>query len=142
MNTVFTTLLQLGIGFLFGTIFIIASLLITNNQKKKNKRCISSTKGKVINLVESSRDIGHLHPVFEYTINEKTIQKTSSYSVKGIHFFIGQEIEIHYNPLNHNDYFVVEEIPIIKTITKGFLILGGLFAFVGFIFIILAMILK
>ena len=142
MNNEFMTILLIGgLFLLFGIIFIISNLLIVNNQKEKKERCVSSTIGKVVNIVQSSKGF-YLHPVFEYTVNGETINSQSIYGSKERHFFIGQEIKIYYNPLNHHDYFVVEEGDIVKTTTKIFSFLGKLFSFLGIILLIFAMIIK
>jgi len=87
-----------------------------------------SIDGHSINFGNSNRNI-RLYPIYEYTVGENTYVKRSSSSSSSA--FIGQKVEIHYNPENPNDFYVGNNI--IGIIVGVIFVVVGLFiAFTSF----------
>ena len=109
-----------------GIIFTIVGILAFVTGLLKKLHCTEITIGKVVDI---SRDleINHyyngnsinnsnqydryrggreinLYPIFEYTVGENTYVKKSSSSSNQYH--IGQDVTIHYNPSNPDQYYV------------------------------------
>lgn len=96
-----------------GIIFFIVGLSISKNYKKKQINCTISTTGKVVDLVkEKTRNVNSRsysytwRPVFEYNIGELKYIKKSYMGTSQPKYAIGQNVEIYYNPDDHNEFYV------------------------------------
>ena len=107
-----------------GLIFLVVGILFTLSAILKKKSCTSTIEGKVIDI-SRERQISHnsrdrygsytnsgelaFYPVFEYSVNGNIYIKKSSSGSSTSKYFIGQSIDIHYNPQNPNQYYVNPE---------------------------------
>lgn len=125
-----------GISGLIGIIFFIIGIVILKKRKTKEKNCTSKTYGKVVDILKHKNvDLngGHTyswHPVFEYTIENLKYIKESLYGSSSSKFAIGQNVEIHFNPQNYNEFYIAEE-----TLPRT---LGTIFTIVGIVLIVIA----
>lgn len=125
------------------TLFIVG-IGILHNRKRKILKCTSITKGKVEDLVRQQNydsDGGYSstwHPVFIYEIGELKYIKESNYGTTQSKYAIGQEVEIHYNPEDPNEYYVTGDN--MSKIVATILASVGMFAIiVSVVFLIIAL---
>ena len=131
---------------LVGILIAIGGIFIIVSRQIKKSHCIELTKGKIIDIVrQKNREIAtagtreidrnvttSFYPVYEYTVNGNTYVKRSSSGSSTPTFFIGQEVDIHYNPENANEYYANQNIAPIITGT-GLTIVGVIIMVIGFI---------
>ena len=106
-----------------GLAFACAGVLLVFLGIKKQQSCTGTTTGKIVDIsreirenidhdssssiVIGSRHTGReivLYPIYEYTVGENIITAKANESVNGA--FIGQTVEIHYNPEKPNQFYV------------------------------------
>lgn len=112
VNTII--ILATGAVLLIAIMFLCMGIGMQNNRKKKLANCSSITMGKVIKIVKRSYDdVGidkasaeMFHPVFEYNVGNQKYVKESKFGTTSQKYEIGQEVEIHYNPDNCEQYYV------------------------------------
>ena len=127
-----------GITLLLGIIFLTVGIVVTKKIKNKEINCTSKTVGKVIDIVKRRYGSGmdnydysySWHPVFEYKIGELTYTKESVYGNSQPKYAVGQDVEIYYNPENHNEFYVGGD--------KTSKTLGTIFTIVGITLIVIA----
>ncbi len=135
---------------IIGLIFACIGALLAFLGIKKQQNCTEVTTGKIVDISREIRDdtdydsspsivIGSrytgreiaLYPIYEYTVGENKVTAKSNESVNGA--FIGQTVEIHYNPDKPNEFYVGKN----GNITQ---IIGGLItAIVGIVLIFVKM---
>lgn len=95
-----------------------------HNRKKKESTCTSVTHGKVTDIVKRRSNKGYsLHPVFEYYVGGLTFVKESFYGSSQPKYAIGQDVKVHYNPDNYNEFYIDgDTLP--KTLGKVFTAVG------------------
>ena len=71
----------------------------------------------------------HFRPIFEYTVDGNTYIKKSASGSSSCPYYIGQTIEIHYDPSNPNTYYVKSGLNIV---------LGIIFSIIGLAVMILS----
>lgn len=125
-NTLMFVITFSGIWALVGAVFFIIGIVMLNKSNKKKINCTSSIYGKVTDIVRNqSYDeySSSWHPVFEYNIGELKFIKKYPYGSSKSKYEIGQEVEIHYNPEDYNEYYINgDTLP--KTIATIFTIVG------------------
>ncbi len=104
-------LLFSGAFALVGVTFLAIGIFMLREHKRKLQRCTSRTWGKVIGLIERRDKDGvrFLHPVFEYTVGDRTLIKESGYGSTGQQFQEGQNVVIYFNPNDYDDYYAEGE---------------------------------
>ena len=129
---------------LCGIFLLITGVLIVANRQIKKSHCTGVTKGKVTDIIrqkhrerdsEGETTIStSFYPVLEYTVGENTYVKKSSSGSSVSTYFIGQEIEIHYNPEKPEEYYANQNI--------GPMIVGMGLSIVGFILLGISLFIK
>lgn len=77
-------------------------------KKEKQRSCTSKTYAKVKELKVYERRRHHYwHPIFEYTVGELKVTNEYIYGSQPPKYKIGEQVEIYYNPKNHDEYYVV-----------------------------------
>ena len=101
--------------FLMGSVFLIVFVVMGKKHKHKVENCTCKTKAKVIEMRKlTSRDhystpTTSWFPVYEYYVGIQRIEKQSSFGQDKQIFYDGQVVDLFYNPLNCNEYYVPEE---------------------------------
>ena len=129
---------------ILGAIFAILGFVVIIVSARKIKVCTEITTAKVIDISrERSRNTNNnynqsgisfgtngeisLYPVYEYYVGENRFVQKSSSSKRAV--FVGQTIEIHYNPNNPAEIYDGKNImPII---------LGAIFVIVGIVVMVI-----
>lgn len=112
-------------------LFIIFGGWTLKTEISKRIKCKSITTGKVIDFYEDHNSKKtNLFPIFEYEVYGTKYTKQYNFGTVSGQYSIGQEVEIHYNPNNANDYYIKGNNSII--------IFGVMFLFVG-IFALIAL---
>lgn len=123
---------------LIGLVFGGASIGMSISVKKKKAVCTRRTSGIVTDIREEkmSGSIGEApliswHPVFTYEVNGQEISKKSSYGSSKQAFYVGQKVNVYYNPADPNEYYVQEEKVsgvqmIFLGVSLGLLLAGGI----------------
>lgn len=126
---------------LVGLVIIIIGIGIIISNVLKKKRCTGVTSATIVDISrERNYDRGQrygdsgfsvgsrsnisLFPIYEYQIDGVTYTQKSNQSVRMA--FVGQNVELHYNPNNPQDIYTNKNImPII---------MGGIFVIFGIVF--------
>ena len=126
---------------LVGLVIIIIGIGIIISNVLKKKRCTGVTSATIVDISrERNYDRGQrygdsgfsvgsrsnisLFPIYEYQIDGITYTQKSNQSVRMA--FVGQNVELHYNPNNPQDIYTNKNImPII---------MGGIFVIFGIVF--------
>lgn len=101
---------------LLGVIFLGISFGMRHSEKKKYKVCISHTTGTVIDIerhtssaVSDGVPTTAWYPVFEYSVGGHSIKKRSNYGEARDSYYIGQKVNVYYNPDNYAQFHVAEQ---------------------------------
>lgn len=129
---------------MIGILFLIIGVIVLISGILKKKNCTEIVMGKVVDISrEEETDYNHrneagyhyhsgknisLYPIFEYIVGENTYVKKSNSSSSRFH--IGQDVPIHYNPNNPDEYYA-------NGIYTSF-ILGAIIIIIGIIAFIFA----
>lgn len=135
-----------GVMGVVGAVLIIIAIVFELNHKKKIVNCTVQTTGTVIKIERYSSSDGFStptvswFPVYEYYADGYRIEKRSSFGFAKQIFYEGQKVEILYNPLNYNEYYVPEASTgnvslILGTIGSVFILcaLGACFLYFNFV---------
>ncbi len=121
---------------IFGIIFAVIGLLLIIMFFRKKKNCTSVTKGTVVDIdVERNYDREHDRsysvefPIYEYTVDGQTYTEKATSSSGNSKYRIGDEVDIYYNPIKPDEFYVSGE--------NAEIILGVVFLIIGVIFIII-----
>lgn len=132
--TLLVTVGLLLIGLIFGGAFIGMGI----TEKRKKQICTRRTTGTVTDIQEERMNgsIGEAplvswHPVFTYEADGHEITKRSSYGNSKQMFYVGQKVNVFYNPKNPNEYLVPEEKTsnvrwIFLLVSLGLILAGGM----------------
>lgn len=113
-----------------GIIFTCAGILVAILEIKKQLICTELTTGKVVDIsreVRDNTDTGReivLYPIYEYVVEGNTITAKYDRSVNGA--FIGQTVDIHYNPDKPNEFYTGKLGNIIQIIGGIIFVVAGI----------------
>jgi len=124
-------LIYIGVAIVFSFIAIY-KLKVKKERDAKELRCSSLVKGKVVDLMFVSEH--EYVPVIKYLVKGKEYSGEAACRVNPKAFFIGKEVEINYNELDPEEFYMQEEKEPDKTFT--FIKI----AFVVFVFSVFAII--
>ena len=123
----------------FGLIVACVGMLVMVLAIKKQMNCTEVTTGKIVDISREIRENTNydsssitrqtgreiiLYPIYEYTVRGNTITAKSDKSVNGA--FIGQTVEIHYNPDKPNEFYVGKLGNIIQIIGGLIFVVAGI----------------
>lgn len=141
-----------GVVLLAGIVLVLVGFFIHKRHKDLVRTCTMQVAGEVIRnecreetSTETDSD-GHrtkrtsimYYPVFQYTVGERTIQKTSTTGSSRPGFREGQSVTIMYDPANPERYYVVED----KTASRFgiyFMLFGAVVFIIGIVAIFVPM---
>ena len=125
-----------------GIIFICGGILMVILGIKKRLNCTEITTGKIVDISrEITRDIDYdsssvrfgsryvgneinLFPIYEYSVGQNTITVKSNESVNKA--YIGQSVEIHYNPDKPDEFYAGKAGNIIQIIFGLIFVITGI----------------
>lgn len=110
------------IFFILALIFLGTYLYSDKRLKNKIKNCTNRTVGTIIEFTSEkynwyTNDVHAKHsyiyptwyPIYSYNINGKEIIKKGETGIVVSDFYIGQKVNLYYNPLNIEEIYVPEE---------------------------------
>lgn len=125
-----------------GVIFAVIGVIIMLTTHGKKVRCTSVTNAKVIDIIKNitkdysshKNNTKKFYPLLEYTINETKYVRKTSLGSSLPKYEIGEEIEIHYNASNPNEFYT----------GKGniSMMLGMIFTIFGMLFIAIYLVMQ
>ncbi len=127
--------------FFIGGIFILFGIIFIGSSVYQKKKYTGVTTAKVVDISRESRNninnynnngfsIGgnvELYPIYEFEINGNKYTQKASSAVRGA--FIGQTVQLHYNPENPSQFSVNN--------SNTFTIIGGVLAILAGVFAII-----
>lgn len=128
----------IAVSALFGIGFTAISVTIKISMSKKRKRCTMSVMATITDIIReqstnSDDSFVSFHPVYEYTVQNVTYRRKSSFGGSGRGFGIGQRVEILVNPDNPSEYYNAKEK--FNLVYTAFLIMGIVFLVVAAVLI-------
>ncbi|HAX39299.1 MAG TPA: hypothetical protein DCY10_00210 [Clostridiales bacterium] len=123
--TLFTIIFSGTFG-LLGLIFLGIGLGLAAAQNKKRSLCTAYTEGTVSDMQTQFGTTG-LRAVYRFSIDGKPMEYISSY-VGNANLLVGQSVAVYYDPANIGRVFIEEDARQMRTMTRVFTILGGVFA--------------
>ena len=98
--------------FSIGALFFALSHFFYTSIQRKQKDCVISALATIVEIqqVTSSATGDGIpttswYPVYEYTVGEQTIRKRSAFGFTKDKYYVGQRVEIKYNPQNMNEFY-------------------------------------
>lgn len=129
-----------GFIIFFSVLFITVGIIVSFVPKIKTKKCTEPVKAEVVDNILSNDKKGkyskNFSPVFQFEYKGEKYTVISKASSNPPAFRIGERVELKIDPDNPNDFYAPSD----KTfgmIGIIFLIMGGIFLFVGILMVIL-----
>ena len=120
-----------GIFMGIGALIIIIGLIVTGIMQDRYDACTETTTAIV---VENRLKDDTYAPVFAYTAEGRDYERISSYSTNPPKYRTGDEVELHYEPGDPENFYVDKSINLVRAVLYG---IGGFFFVFGFVFFII-----
>jgi len=125
------TIIFSGTFGLMGAIFLVVGLLFSASMNKKRSYCTASTEG-VVSALQTQFGSSGLRAVYSFSIDGKPLQYVSNYAGTN-DLLIGQSVTVYYDPSRLGRVYIEEDARQMKTFTRVFTILGGVFLSIALI---------
>ena len=123
------TMIFSGTFGVIGLTFLAVGLGFRASQNRKRTLCSSSTEG-AVSAYQSQFGSTGLRAVYSFSIDGKPYQYVSNYSGTA-NLLVGQTVTVYYDPQNIGRVYIEEDANQMRTFSRVFAILGGVFLFVA-----------
>ena len=120
-----------GIFMGIGVLILIIGLIVTTIMQSRYDACTETTTAIVIK--NEIRDDTYA-PVFAYAAEGRDYERVSSYSTNPPKYRTGDEVELHYEPGDPENFYVDKSINLVRAVLYG---IGGFFFLFGLVFLII-----
>lgn len=140
----YTTISNTGISFvqlftmifsgtfgLLGLIFLAVGTGFYIAMNKKRSLCTAYTQG-TVSAMQTQFGSSGLRAVYSFAIDGKPLQYVSNYAGTS-NLLVGQSVEVYYDPNNIGRVYIEEDARQLKSFSRVFIILGGVFTSVALI---------
>ena len=110
---------------IIGLTFLGVGFGVRASQNHKRSLCSASVEG-TVSAYQSSFGSTGVRAVYSFSIDGKPYQYVSSYS-GSTSLLVGQTVTVYYDPQNIGRIYIEEDARQMKTISRVFIILGGVF---------------
>lgn len=125
------TMIFSGTFGLMGLMFLLVGVIVTIAMRKKRSLCTASTCGEV-SAMQAQFGTSGLRAVYSFSIDGKPLQYVSNHSGTS-NLLVGQSVTVYYDPTQIGRVYIEEDARQMKTFTRVFTILGGVFLSVALI---------
>lgn len=125
------TIIFSGTFGLMGLIFLLVGIAFDVSMNRKRSRCTAYAEGTVC-AMQSQFGSNGLRAVYSFSIDGKPMQYVSNYSGTN-NLLVGQSVNVYYDPAQIGCVYIEEDARQMKTFTRVFTILGGVFLAVALI---------
>ena len=119
------TMIFSGTFGLLGLIFLLVGLAISASIKRKRSLCTAYAEG-TVSAMQTQFGATGFRAVYSFLIDGKPMQYVSTYSGNS-NLLVGQSVGVYYDPQQIGRVFIEEDARQMKTISRVFIILGGVF---------------
>jgi len=125
------TMIFSGTFGLLGLIFLAVGIGFYIAMNKKRSLCSAYTEG-TVSAMQTQFGSSGLRAVYSFAIDGKPLQYVSNYAGTS-NLLVGQSVEVYYDPNNIGRVYIEEDARQMKSFTRVFVILGGVFTSVALI---------
>ena len=125
------TMIFSGTFGLLGLIFLIVGLAFGASINRKRSMCTAYAEG-TVSAMQTQFGSSGLRAVYSFLIDGKPMQYVSNYSGNS-NLLVGQSVGVYYDPQHIGRVYIEEDARQMKTFTRVFMILGGVFLSVALI---------
>lgn len=125
------TIIFSGTFGLLGLIFLLVGLAISASINRKRSQCTAYAEG-TVSAMQTQFGSNGLRAVYSFQIDGKPMQYVSNYSGNS-NLLVGQSVGVYYDPQNIGRVYIEEDARQMKTFTRVFIVLGGVFLSVALI---------
>lgn len=125
------TIIFSGTFGLMGLIFLLVGIIVTKSVNKKRNQCTAYTEG-VVSAMQAQFGTTGLRAVYSFTIDGKPLQYVSNHSGAN-NLLVGQSVGVYYDPEHIGRVYIEEDARQMRTFTRVFTILGGVFLAIALI---------
>jgi hypothetical protein len=119
------TIIFSGTFSLLGLIFLIVGISYNASIEHKRSQCTAYTEG-TVSAMQTQFGTNGLRAVYSFLIDGKPMQYVSSYA-GNLNLLVGQSVKVYYDPQQIGRVFIEEDARQMKTFSRVFIILGGVF---------------
>jgi len=110
---------------IIGLTFLAVGLGFRASQNRKRALCSSSTEG-TVSAYQSSLGSTGIRAIYSFSIDGKPYQYVSGYT-STTNLLVGQTVTVYYDPQNIGRVYIEEDARQMRSFTRVFSILGGVF---------------
>lgn len=125
------TIIFSGTFSLMGLIFLLVGVFSTISTNKKRNQCTAYTEG-TVSAMQAQFGTTGLRVVYSFTIDGKPLQYVSNHSGAS-NLLVGQSVGVYYDPEHIGRVYIEEDARQMRTFTRVFTILGGVFLAIALI---------
>lgn len=125
------TMIFSGTFGLLGLIFLIVGLAMAASIERKRSQCTAYAEG-TVSAMQTQFGSNGLRAVYSFLIDGKPMQYVSSYSGNS-NLLVGQSVGVYYDPQSIGRVYIEEDARQMRSFTRVFIILGGVFLSVALI---------
>lgn len=125
------TMIFSGTFGLLGLIFLLVGLAFGASINRKRSKCTAYAEG-TVSAMQTQFGSSGLRAVYSFFIDGKPMQYVSNYSGNS-NLLVGQSVGVYYDPQHIGRVYIEEDARQMKTFTRVFMILGGVFLSVALI---------
>jgi hypothetical protein len=125
------TMIFSGTFGLLGLIFLAVGTGFYIAMNKKRSLCTAYTEG-TVSAMQTQFGSSGLRAVYSFAIDGKPLQYVSNYAGTS-NLLVGQSVEVYYDPNNIGRVYIEEDARQLKSFSRVFIILGGVFTSVALI---------
>ncbi|MEN6635828.1 MAG: DUF3592 domain-containing protein [Clostridiaceae bacterium] len=125
------TIIFSGTFGLLGLIFLLVGLAISASINRKRSQCTAYAEG-TVSAMQTQFGSNGLRAVYSFQIDGKPMQYVSNYSGNS-NLLVGQSVGVYYDPQNIGRVYIEEDARQMKTFTRVFIVLGGVFLSVALV---------
>ena len=114
---------------IIGLTFLAVGLGFRASQNRKRALCSSSTEG-TVSAYQSSLGSTGIRAIYSFSIDGKPYQYVSGYT-STTNLLVGQTVTVYYDPQNIGRVYIEEDARQMRSFTRVFSILGGVFLVVA-----------
>lgn len=125
------TIIFSGTFGLMGAIFVAVGLGFQTAMNRKRSLCTAYTEG-TVSAMQAQFGSSGLRAVYSFSIDGKPLQYISNYAGQN-NLLVGQSVGVYYDPQNIGRVYIEEDARQMKTFSRVFIILGGVFISVALV---------
>ena len=125
------TIIFSGTFGLMGLIFLVVGFSFGASINRKRSQCTAYAEG-TVSAMQSQFGSNGLRAVYSFSIDGKPMQYVSSYSGNS-NLLVGQSVGVYYDPQSIGRVYIEEDARQMRSFTRVFIILGGVFLSVALI---------